>query len=244
MVDLANQGFRALLGHSYPGRGIVIGIDETERYMVQVYWIMGRSENSRNRVLSSKKGRVFTEPADPAKVKDPSLIIYNAMRKFDDNFIVSNGHQTDDIAIGLEQGRSFGGIISQWEYEPDKPNYTPRITGICTLLLEGLSMELAICRKSHWSDACDVSLYRYKDIPSGFGFGITTYSGDGNPLPSYRDDPCLVPLVGDIETIKNNYWQGLNPENRVSLAVKFISIETGESTVIIENKFTKVTTQA
>lgn len=227
----------------YPGRGIIVGRDETGNHLVQVYWIMGRSENSRNRVLSFKDdifehGKLSTEPADPAKIKDPSLIIYNAMSEKDHVFVVSNGHQTKDVLFGICGGKKLISSLSKYTYEPDAPNFTPRITGVCNIRSD-CTFGLAILRKSIWNDSCDRLCYYYEEIRKGFGFCITTYNGNGDPPPAFTGEPLLVPLSGDIDTIANTYWNLLNEKNRVSLAVKFISPSLKSSIKVI-NKYNKV----
>ncbi len=228
--------------NSYPGRGIVMGMSETGGYVVQVYWIMGRSENSRNRVFGVEGTRLFTEAADSSKVKDPSLIIYNAMRETHRHFVVSNGVQTDKVIAGISAGDTFQGSLRGLEYEPDAPNFTPRITGICRLDLVDRGdpfFGLDIIRKSVWDYSCDRFFYRYDRIERGIGYCITTYTGDGNPLPAFVGEPLLMPLAGDIDAVANAYWQVLNEENRVALAVKFIALQ-GTSCIKVINKFTKV----
>lgn len=221
----------------YPGRGIVIGKDTTGKYMVQVYWIMGRSENSRNRVLSlGENGRVFTEAADPAKVKDPSLIIYNAMLENHGEYVVSNGHQTDAIA---HRDKPLLDTLATFEYEPDAPNFTPRISGLC--YTDG-TVRLNILKKSAVDNTCVRLEYGYKrkKLLLGFGCCITTYSGDGNPLPSFDGEPHILPLDGEIDDVADLYWNALNADNKIGLAVKFINITTGTSETVIRNKYKKV----
>lgn len=227
--------------NSYPGRGIVIGMDESGKNLVQVYWIMGRSENSRNRVFSSDdSGRLFTEAADPAKMKDPSLVIYNAMAETNERYIVSNGDQTDDIVNTKPWLYSFQSALFHRQYEPDAPNFTPRISGQCIINETRPIAQLAVLRKSPFSDACDCAFYSYDEIASGYGYCITTYMGDGNPLPSWKGDPLLMPLYGNIKDIRNTYMQALNEEHFVSLAVKFIPLDGSKSTIEIVNKYSKV----
>lgn len=227
--------------NSYPGRGIVAGLDETGEYMVQVYWIMGRSENSRNRVFKAdnETGRLFTEAANPSKVKDPSLIIYNAMREAVPYYVVSNGDQTDTVMNDLDYGPfSLERALNRREYEPD-PNHTQRITAVSKIAMGGRQLlMMSILRKSRFGGRCDRSTYEL-DTGPGFGFCITTYAGDGNPLPPFSGDPLLMPLVGGMEDIAHSYWNALNEENRVSLAVKWIEIFNGRSDIYIINKYTQ-----
>jgi len=251
MINLeAKENMLNLAMNPYPGRGIIVGLDQTDKNIVQIYWIMGRSENSRNRVFSCDcDNRVFTEAANPAKVKDPSLIIYNAMREISfigDNYlsVVSNGTQTDAI-ITQHQGLRKNYLpfnIVHWGYEPDAPNFTPRITAVSMwekyAIRETQIFQISILRKSQWSDACDRHFYEIDGIGPGYGYGVTTYHGDGDPLPSFRGEPKLFPFVGDIDMIANSYWAALNKKNRVSLAVKFIP-KSGPSHVVIVNKYKK-----
>lgn len=228
---------RVLRDNPYPGRGIVMGMDETGKNMVQIYWIMGRSENSRNRIFRQEGGRLFTEALYPAKVENSCLIIYNAMQETKTFFVVSNGCQTDEVlnhpgARGLPYG------LDGYQYEPDSPNYTPRITGAWYRDIP--SFQFAVLRKSRWSEACDRIFYTYETIAPGFGYCITTYLGVGNPLPAFTGEPLLMLLPGDINEVLGIYWNALNEENRVSLAVKFIQVSTGKSVIRVENKFHKV----
>lgn len=234
----AGKNLLALSQNSYPGRGMVIGMDEIG-HVIQVYWIMGRSENSRNRKFSVEGGRVFTQPIDPAKVKDPSLIIYNAMRDSHGHFVVSNGVQTDDVVLGVSVGNNFARALRRWPYEPDAPNFTPRITGIYSLAVDhgDPPFYLSIIRKAAGQeDSCDRTTYEYEKFEKGFGRCITTYVGDGDPLPSFKGDPRLMPLTGDIDTIKGIYWEALDSDNKVALAVKRIS-PLGHTLVKVVNKY-------
>ena len=250
MGSKAERNLEKLAKNQYPGRGIIVGLDETGENMVQVYWIMGRSPNSRNRVFSHDgEGCVFTEAADKSQVKDPSLIIYNAMREvsFDGkNYlsVVSNGVQTDTI-MDRPQGLRRDHLpanMKLWMYEPDAPNFTPRITATSTWMKyqnrEAPLFQISILRKSTWSDACDRHLYEIDGIGFGFGYCVTTYMSDGNPLPSFRGEPYLLPLIGDAKEVANTYWESLNVDNLVSLAVKFIP-KRGPSEIIIRNKYKK-----
>ena len=237
----AYDNFRALSRNSYPGRGAVMGRDHKGKNMVQVYWIMGRGTNSRNRIFKDNGGGTLsTEAVDPAKLEDPSLIIYNAMREGDGFYIVSNGEQTNRVfeTLGTSNGTGLTRALHGYKYEPDAPNFTPRIAGVCFSRPEPL-FQLSILRKSPWNDTCDRLLYEYEWVADGFGYGITTYSGDGNPLPAFRGEPALLPFFGDIDDVANAYWEALNEANRVSLAVKFIA-KSGWSEMRIINKYTKV----
>lgn len=233
----ATAYFKALSQNSYPGRGIIIGRDETAQFLIQVYWIMGRSENSRNRIFQCDPGtgRVFTQAANPAAMKDPALIIYDAMVEKNGVFAVSNGAQTNDIAQ-----KGFGVALNKWSYEPDSPNFTPRIFGECRIDAY-TPFALAIIRKSQNAEPeRERHSYRLRDLPPGYGVCITTYTGDGNPLPSFKGEPYPLPLSGDIKNVADTIWEALNPDNRVSLVVKFIDISSGRSQIEIINKFTEV----
>lgn len=227
----------------YPGRGIIVGLDETGQNLVQVYWIMGRSENSRNRVFSfDTDGRLYTEAADPSKVKDPSLIIYDAMLETCHQgvmyTVVSNGKQTNDVVSGYEENQSMYFSLQGHTYEPDAPNFTPRITASCYWRNDMPNLKMVMLRKSSFDDACDRFLYEFGSVSPGFGHCITTYMDDGNPLPAFQGEPYLLPLPGDIEMVKNMFWIKLDPDNRVSLAVKFIP-RSGLSSITVINQYSK-----
>ena len=242
-TGLVAQRNMLVLGENlYPGRGIVTGMNDAGDHAVQVYWIMGRGSNSRNRVFDKVGGRVFTEAADPAKMENPSLIIYNAMDEATMGcgsrlFAVSNGEQTDKIvANGM-------GVLANYQYEPDTPNFTPRISGaviFCGCNQEPPHFSLTILRKSLWDEACERHYYSYDKVGNGYGYCLTTYAGDGNPLPSFRGEPLLMPITGDINAVADAYWNALNEQNRVSLAVKFIPVNGEPSSVHVKNKFSKV----
>ena len=240
---LAKANLFNLAGNPYPGRAIIVGLDDTGQYLIQVYWIMGRSDNSRNRIFAFEGGRLFTEAADPSKVKDPSLIIYNAMREVEDGGcaigVVSNGHQTDGVANSYKNGRSLHAELEQWEYEPDAPNFTPRITAVSCWLGGQECVAMSLLRKSLWAEKCDRHLYEFDRLGRGFGHCLTTYAGDGAPLPSFQGEPFLLPLCGDADFIATTFWEALDPDNRVSLAVKFMP-KSGPSRITVINKYSKV----
>ena len=220
--------------NAYPGRGIVIGHNEENSWIV-IYWIMGRSSNSRNRVFTHENGILRTEAADPTPLEDPSLIIYNVMRDVDERILVTNGSHTDTIYDGLAQDESFYTSLHSKKHEPDAPNYTTRISGI----IEPTTSSMALSRitKSDFSAEHSTHFYyRYNEIPPGYGYCLTTYMGDGNPLPAFEGDPILVPLEGDAERIANFYWQKLNQDNRISLFVRELE-SSGENRLKIINRF-------
>jgi IMP cyclohydrolase len=238
----ADRGLYELSENPYPGRGIVLGVSESGEHFVQTYWVMGRSDNSRNRVfVSDENGCLSTKAADPSKVENPSLIIYDAMRERGEFFVVSNGHQTNKVidALGIHLiPVSLATALRDFKYEPDPPICTPRITGLCKMSSQEL--HLSILKKSPFGDGCDRAFWEYKDVPPGLGLCITTYATDGVPPPSFQGEPYLVPLVGDITAVRDKYWDTLNDKNRVSLAVKFINRMTHRSTISLVNRFTEV----
>ncbi|MBI5134241.1 MAG: inosine monophosphate cyclohydrolase [Candidatus Taylorbacteria bacterium] len=237
----AQGNLDALAKNPYPGRGLVLGLTADVSKLVLIYWIMGRSENSRNRVFSSDGGRLFTEAADPSKVKDPSLIIYDAMLEADGVYAVSNGHQTEAALAACLHSGSLERGLSIFQYEPDAPNFTPRITGVLSVRDDRPLAEIAILRKAHGSPECEREFFRYEKIPAGYGYCVTTYAGDGEPLPPFVGEPLLVPLPGvDGDSLVETYWQALDEKNRVSLAVKLVSLDSPERAVKIANKYRKV----
>ena len=230
---------RRLVGNPYPGRGIIVGRNDQEKW-IQIYWIMGRSANSRNRLFVLEGETLRTQAADPSRVQDPSLIIYNAMRSQDGLHIVTNGKQTDSIHAGSLQGRSFVDCLNEWAHEPDAPNFTPRISAV-----------LEADRDVVWMSVIKPSLFpgmpsehhyfRYTGIAPGYGFTITTYTGDGDPLPAFDGTPYLVPLEGDAADLAAAYWQILDGDNRISLAVREIDPRTSSSRTEIVNKYAPAT---
>ncbi len=249
---LAEHNLQWLRDNPYPGRGIVAGVNSDGDRLVIVYFITGRSENSRNRILREEDGRVFTEAADPSKMKDPSLIIYRAMRDLGGYSIVSNGDQTDTCLDGLAFAASCAGgmnfvtpdiafLLRNRIYEPDKPNFTSRITALCSIG-DDPEIQMSILRKSLLDVGCEQLQYQYgrESLRPGYGYGITTYSDDGDPLPAFRGDPLILPLHGAQLEIMDRYWGALNEDNRVAIAVKFVGLETGRSTTSIINTRQKV----
>jgi len=231
--ELAVRNFsRHISENAYPGRGIVLGRNHENSWIV-ICWIMGRSSNSRNRIFTYENGILRTEAADSSMVEDPSLIIYNAMLDLDDYIVVSNGKHTDTICKGLEDGKSFYTALDSEKHEPDPPNCTPRISGI--IQREEGSMALSIISKSDFSvDQSQHRFFRYTEIALGYGYCLTTYMSDGNPLPSFKGGPLILPLQGNAEQIAAFYWQGMNQDNRISLAVRELT-HTGEDRLKIIN---------
>ena len=220
---------------SYPGRGIVIGKSEDGKSAVFAYFIMGRSANSRNRVFVERDGAIYTEPHDFSKVSDPSLIIYSAVRAIGENVIVTNGDQTDTIYDAISNGGDMRDALRTREFEPDAPNLTPRISGV--LNFEGnFSYEMSILKSADAEGTgCNRFFYEYTPM-SGVGHFIHTYVDDGNPLPTFQGEPERVAIPSDIDEFAKSIWENLNEENKISLYVRYISLENGESTACMFNK--------
>ncbi len=226
-----------LKGNSYPGRGIVLGRSKDGKSAVCAYFIMGRSSNSRNRVFVEEGEGIRTEAFDPSKLEDPSLIIYSPVRVLGNTTIVTNGDQTDTIYDGMAEGKTFGESLRIREFEPDAPNYTPRISGTMEIKDGYYDIRMSILKSHNGNpDQCDRFTYTYDNPLAGEGFFIHTYMGDGNPLPSYEGEPTLVDLEGDIDTFTDLVWTSLNEENKVSLFVRYIDLETGKTDTRIVNK--------
>jgi phosphoribosylglycinamide formyltransferase-1 len=223
------ENLAALAANPYPGRGICVGLDETGKAALQVYWIMGRSANSRNRVFVADGTTLRTAPADASKVQNPSLIIYNAMREVSKVCIVSNGDQTDTIYDSLAAGGTFVDALDTRTYEPDAPNSTARISAVCDFRSGALVTEMSVIKKSLFA-AAERQFFQYEALPKGAGYTITTYSGDGNPLP----------LAGPPAKAAEAIWNALDKANRVSLAVKSIDVGTGKSKLSIINAYKAV----
>jgi IMP cyclohydrolase len=235
--SIARETFdRYIARNPYPGRGLVIG-RSTENEWLLLYWIMGRSAQSRNRRFAAEGGVLRTEPVDASLVKDPSLIIYEAMLELPGLHLVSNGDQTRTAYQAMKAGGTFEGALATREREPDAPNFTPRISGLLDLTREPGGVALSILRAGRIDpQETDRHVYRPAPPAPGFGFGLTTYSGDGDPLPSFSGDPLLLPLDGAAEAVLETYWSALHAENRISLAVKAVTPGAG-SRLIIRNRF-------
>ena len=227
--QVAIQTFeRHLKKNSYPGRGLAVGRAEGDDGWLLVYFIMGRSENSRNRRFCSDGDRLWTEPVDESKVEDPTLIIYDAMLALPGVQIVSNGDQTDTVYESMLEGGRFAAALETREREPDAPNYTPRITAKLDCRKGEKAISLSLLKANPVNPALtDRVTYRPADPPPGLAYGLTTYMGDGSPLPSYVGDPLLLPLLGSAEEVLQAYWSALDADNRVSLAVKSVD-DAGE----------------
>ncbi len=223
--------------NSYVGRGIVIGKSVSGR-AVYAYFIMGRSANSRNRVFAKRDGVLYTEPYDASKVEDPSLIIYAAVRKYENKLIVTNGDQTDTIFDGLQNGKDFKDALDSRRFEPDFPNLTPRISGMLTFSDNGFSYEMSILKSADSEgSACSRYTFSYEPLP-GLGHFIHTYVCDGDPLPTFKGEPERVEICDDIDEFTDKLWNSLDSDNRISLYVSYIEPATGkeESRLINRNK--------
>lgn len=225
-----------ILGNPYVGRGIVIGKSADGKKAAAAYFIMGRSANSRNRVFTVKNGEVFTEPFDASKVEDPSLIIYAALRTIDNKLIVTNGDQTDTIYDGIVSGKSFSESLESREFEPDAPNFTPRISGMLTFDGGDFKYEMSIL-KSLDEDGTDCARYTYS-YPSkpALGHFIHTYVTDGNPIPTFQGEPERVTIPNSADELADEIWNGLDEDNRISLYVRYTDLSDGSYTEKIINK--------
>ncbi len=222
--------------NAYVGRGIVIGKTEDAKKAAVAYFIMGRSANSRNRVFTERDNALFTEPFDASKVQDPSLIIYAALRELDNKLIVTNGDQTDTIYNGIKCGGSFSGSLATREFEPDAPNLTPRISGICYFGKGDFSYEMSILKSADAEGtACNRYTFNYPSI-AGLGHFIHTYVCDGNPIPTFQGEPERVAIPNCIDKFTETLWNALNEDNKISLYVRYIDLETGEAENRLINK--------
>ena len=229
-----------LKNNAYPGRGIVIGRSVDGTKAVAAYFIMGRSENSRNRVFVEEGDGIRTQAFDPSKLTDPSLIIYAPVRVLGNKTIVTNGDQTDTIYEGMDRQLTFEQSLRSREFEPDAPNYTPRISGIMHIENGSYNFALSILKSdSGCPDSCLRYTYAYENPLAGEGRFIHTYMHDGNPLPSFEGEPKLVEIPDDMEAFASMLWESLNPDNKVSLFVRYIDIATGEKQTKIINKNVK-----
>ncbi|MBT3363320.1 MAG: inosine monophosphate cyclohydrolase [Chloroflexi bacterium] len=225
-------------GKTYPGRGIVIGLSPDEKAYYQIYWIMGRSENSRNRVFIKEENNfVRTEAHDKVKMEDPSLIIYYPIKHVGVNtHIVSNGDQTDTIVEYISSGKSFEQAIASRTYEPDPPNYTPRIAGIIDTGADDCAYKLAIMKSNNNQPEHAVkNVFAYASAIPGIGHCITTYVDDGNPLPSFEGEPVAGPIYDRIDDNLVYYWKLINNDNLISILVKRIEIVSSEVNILIRN---------
>lgn len=233
MLSLENE----LKENSYLGRGIVIGKTPNGKHAVTAYFIMGRSENSRNRVFVEEGEGIRTEAFDPSKLVDPSLIIYAPVRVLGNKTIVTNGDQTDTIYELMDKQQTFEQALRTREFEPDAPNYTPRISGIMHIEDGNYNYAMSILKSNNGDPkSCCRFTFAYENPADGEGRFIHTYMHDGDPLPSFEGEPKPVEISGDIDAFTKEVWESLNEENKVSLFVRFIDIATGKYETKIVNK--------
>lgn len=225
-----------LAGNTYPGRGIVIGKSADGKSAVAAYFIMGRSANSRNRVFTQRGDVVYTEPFDASKVEDPSLIIYAAIRKLGQHLIVTNGDQTDTAYRGLAGGMSFDESLSERCFEPDGPNFTPRISGLLTFRQHNFSYQMSILKSGdEVGSFCNQFSFRYGS-KAGLGHFLHTYVCDGSPIPTFQGEPERVAIPNDIDAFTEEIWNALDENNKISLYVRYIDLATGKETNRLVNK--------
>ncbi|MBS7329086.1 MAG: IMP cyclohydrolase [Lachnospiraceae bacterium] len=223
--------------NAYPGRGIIIGRSRDGKSAVTAYFIMGRSANSRNRVFVTEGEGIRTQAFDPSKLEDPSLIIYAPVRVLNDSTIVTNGDQTDTVYDNMKDGKTFEESLRCRKYEPDGPNFTPRISGIINIKDGRYDYAMSILKSDNGDpDCCNRYTFTYDNPKAGEGRFIHTYMQDGNPLPSFEGEPEWIDIEGDIDEFTSMLWDNLNEENKVSLFVRFINIATKETETRIVNK--------
>lgn len=223
--------------NAYPGRGIIIGRSRDGKSAVTAYFIMGRSVNSRNRVFVTEGEGIRTQAFDPSKLEDPSLIIYAPVRVLGNTTIVTNGDQTDTVYDGMKEGKTFEESLRCRKYEPDGPNFTPRISGIMNIENGSYDYAMSILKSDNGDpDCCNRYTFTYDNPKAGEGRFIHTYMQDGNPLPSFEGEPEWIDIEGDIDEFTSMLWDNLNEENKVSLFVRFIDIATKETETRIINK--------
>lgn len=223
--------------NAYPGRGIVIGRSADGKYAVTAYFIMGRSVNSRNRIFVEDREGIRTQAFDPSKLEDPSLIIYAPVRVLGRRTIVTNGDQTDMIYEGLQKGLTFEQSLRSREFEPDGPNYTPRISGILEVADGKFSYAMSLLKSDDQDpSSCLRHTFTYENPKAGEGRFLHTYLHDGSPLPSFEGEPKKVELEGGIDAFTQMLWESLNEENKVSLFVRYLDIQSGAWETRIRNK--------
>lgn len=235
IVSLADE----LKGNEYPGRGIIVGRSENGKYAAAAYFIMGRSENSRNRIFVTDGEGIRTQAFDASKMKDPSLIIYAPVRVLGTKTIVTNGDQTDTVYDGMDHQMTFEHSLRSREFEPDAPNYTPRISAVMHIDGGKYNYALSILKSENGNcESCNRYTFAYENPQNGTGRFIHTYMGNGNPLPSFEGEPTLVDIKGTIDDFTDLVWDSLNEGNKVSLFTRFIEIKTGkyESRIVNKNK--------
>ncbi len=237
--NIARENSEKLKKNSYPGRGIVLGLNNDGDKLIQIYWIMGRSENSRNRIFIEDDGFVRTKAFDDSKLKDPSLIIYYPLKVIGNYHIISNGDQTDTVYDALKEDKSFEAALMSRTFEPDGPNYTPRITGLMEMGGQN-AYSLSISKTQDGDpETCIRNFFNYEKAIPAIGHCIHTYEKDGEVLPSFSGEPYIMPILNTIEENIEFYWPILNSDNRVSLLAKSIEIATGKTEIIIKNRHVK-----
>ena len=226
-----------LSGNSYPGRGIIIGKSADGKHAITAYFIMGRSDNSRNRVFVEDGEGIRTQAFDPSKLTDPSLIIYAPVRVLGNKTIVTNGDQTDTIYELMDKQQTFEQALRTREFEPDAPNYTPRISGIMHIENGKFNYAMSILKSNNGDpSSCNRYTFAYENPKAGEAHFIHTYMCDGNPLPSFEGEPKLIGIPNDMDEFTETLWHSLNEDNKVSLFVRYIDIETGKYETKIVNK--------
>jgi IMP cyclohydrolase len=228
---------KLIKGNSYVGRGLVLGLSADGKKAAAAYFIMGRSANSRNRIFVENGDEVIIHPFDASKVEDPSLIIYSPIRKLGNKLIVTNGDQTDTIYDFVSRGESFSSALDTRCFEPDAPNYTPRISGMLTFG-DKLTYELSILKSADpEGTACNRYTFSYSAL-AGLGHFIHTYVCDGNPIPTFVGEPERVSIPDDIDKFTADIWDNLDEDNKISLYVRYTDLETGavENRMINKNK--------
>lgn len=222
--------------NSYVGRGIVAGKSEDGTKAVVAYFIMGRSENSRNRIFTQKGEEVIIYPFDESKVEDPSLIIYSPVRKLENKLIVTNGDQTDTIYDFIKAGKTFEQALETRDFEPDAPNLTPRISSMLTFDNNDFTYKMSILKSADEAGSC-CNRYTFSYTPvKGLGHFIHTYMCDGNPIPTFTGEPERVKIENDIDVFTDKIWNNLNEENKISIYVKYTDLKTGETEDRLINK--------
>ena len=228
--------FKYLSKLEYPGRGIILGKSDDGKNVVFAYFIMGRSVNSRNRIFDVYGDDIRTKAFDESLLNDPSLIIYSPVKVFGDNVIVTNGDQTDTIYEYLKTGKSFEDALYTRTFEPDAPNFTPRISGLIELK-DRLKLKLSILKSDEGDENQTLRFfYNYDNVKAGEGFLIHTYKENSDPLKSFEGEPKKIQITGDIDEFSEKLWNSLDSENKISLAVRYINLETGEYKQVIKNK--------
>ena len=233
MIDIKEE----LSGNTYPGRGIIIGKSDDGEKIFIGYFIMGRSETSRNRIFVAEGADLKTKAFDESKLQDPSLIIYAPVREIGETTVVTNGDQTDTVRDFILEGKSFEDALRTRTFEPDPPNFTPRISGIVNRHNGTFSYKMSILKSDNNREKAVLRFfYEYAEPISGEGHFIHTYEHDGNPIPSFKGEPKRIKLSGDIDEFTKQVWESLNPDNKVSFFARYIDIKTGKTESRIVNK--------